>query len=153
MKKQPSSSMCYACGVDNPAGLHLHFYEDDDGRVTVNFTPPDVYQGYPGAMHGGVICTLLYETIGRALLRDDYWAVTGKLDVRFRKPVPIGQPLQVIGEVTRATRRAVEGHGTILLADGTVAAEADALYVRLPDAQVSEMKNGLGFWEVVEEEA
>jgi len=152
MKKQPNSRMCYACGVENPAGLHLHFYEDDDGRVVVHFTPADVYQGYPGALHGGIICTLLDETIGRALLRDDYWAVTGKLEVRFRKPVPLGKPITVVGEVTRASRRAVEGHGEIHLADGTVAVEAKALYVRLPDAQVEEMKTDMDFWEVVPEE-
>ena len=152
MKKQPNSRMCYACGVENPAGLHLHFYEDDDGRVVVHFTPADVYQGYPGVLHGGIICTLLDETIGRALLRDDYWAVTGKLEVRFRKPVPVGKPITVIGEVVRASRRAVEGHGEIHLADGTVAVEAKALYVRLPDAQVEQMKSTVDFWEVVSEE-
>ncbi len=152
MKKQPSSRMCYACGVQNPAGLHLHFYEDDAGRVVARFTPADVYQGYPGVLHGGIICTLLDETIGRALLRDDYWAVTGKLEVRFLKPIPIGEPLTVVGEITRATRRAVEGRGEIQLADGTVAAEANALYVRLPDAQAEQMKSTLGFWGVVPEE-
>ena len=152
MKKQPNSRMCYACGVENPAGLHLHFYEDDDGRVVVHFTPADVYQGYPGVLHGGIICTLLDETIGRALLRDDYWAVTGKLEVRFRKPVPIGEPITVIGEVVRASRRAVEGPGEIRLGDGTVAIEANALYVRLPDDQVEQMKTEVDFWEIVSEE-
>jgi len=152
MKKQPNSRMCYACGVENPAGLHLHFYEDDDGRVVVHFTPADVYQGYPGVLHGGIICTLLDETIGRALLRDDYWAVTGKLEVRFREPVPVGEAITVTGEIVRATRRAVEGRGEIRLADGTVAVEANALYIRLPDAQVEQMKNEVGFWEIVPEE-
>lgn len=153
MKKQPSSRMCYACGIENPVGLHLQFYEDDDGRVTARFTPADVYQGQPGVLHGGVICTLLDETIGRALLRDDYWAVTGRLEVRFREPVPTGAPIEIIGEVTRVTSHGARGHGEIRLADGRIAAEADALFVRLSDAQTREMREKLDFWEVVEDEA
>jgi uncharacterized protein (TIGR00369 family) len=152
MKKQPNSKMCYACGVENRAGLHLHFYEDESGQVVVKFTPEDAYQGYPGVLHGGIICTLLDETIGRALLSDDYWAATGKLEIRFLQPVPLRKPLTVTGRVTRPTRRAAEGTGEIRLQDGTIAAEGKALYIRLPDDQVDEFKDQVGSWEVVPEE-
>lgn len=152
MKKQPNSSGCFVCGIHNPAGLRLHFYEDDGGQVIVHYTVPDTYRGYPGIVHGGITCTLLDETIGRALLRDDYWAVTAKLEVRFIKPVPTEQPLTIIGWVTRRTRRVAEGCGEIRLADGTVAAEGKALYIRLPDEEVEKRKGTLEFWEVVPED-
>jgi hypothetical protein len=32
MEKQPNSRMCFVCGIDNPIGLHLHFYTDDEGH-------------------------------------------------------------------------------------------------------------------------
>ena len=52
MKKQPNSQMCFACGLENPIGLKMAFYEDDEGRVVANFTTRDEHQGYPGVVHG-----------------------------------------------------------------------------------------------------
>ena len=39
MEKQPNSRMCFVCGIENPIGLHLHFYSDDDGRCIARFRP------------------------------------------------------------------------------------------------------------------
>ncbi len=39
----------------------------------------------------------------------DLWAVTAKLEVRFRRPVPLGQPLTLVGEMTRLRSRTLEG--------------------------------------------
>ena len=59
MEKQPNSRMCFVCGIDNPIGLHLHFYTDDEGRCIARFQPRPEHQGYPGQLHGGIISTLL----------------------------------------------------------------------------------------------
>jgi acyl-coenzyme A thioesterase PaaI-like protein len=59
MEKQPNSRMCFVCGVDNPIGLHLSFYTDDEGRTVARFRPKPEHQGYPGHLHGGLISTLL----------------------------------------------------------------------------------------------
>jgi hypothetical protein len=32
VEKQPDSRMCFVCGIENPIGLHLAFYTDDEGR-------------------------------------------------------------------------------------------------------------------------
>ncbi len=53
MEKQPNSRMCFVCGVDNPIGLHLSFYTDDEGRCIARFRPQPEHQGYPGQLHGG----------------------------------------------------------------------------------------------------
>ena len=29
MKKQPNSQMCFVCGLENPIGLKMAFYEDE----------------------------------------------------------------------------------------------------------------------------
>lgn len=42
-----------------PIGLHLHFYTDDEGRCIARFRPRPEHQGYPGHLHGEIICTLL----------------------------------------------------------------------------------------------
>jgi len=59
MEKQPNSRMCFVCGIDNPIGLHLAFYTDDEGRCIAHFRPKPEHQGYPGQLHGGVISNLL----------------------------------------------------------------------------------------------
>jgi acyl-coenzyme A thioesterase PaaI-like protein len=61
MEKQPNSRMCFVCGIDNPIGLHLAFYTDDEGRCIARFRPKPEHQGYPGQLHGGVISSLLDE--------------------------------------------------------------------------------------------
>ena len=59
MEKQPNSRMCFVCGIENPIGLHLSFYTDDEGRCIARFHPKPEHQGYPGHLHGGIISTLL----------------------------------------------------------------------------------------------
>ncbi len=149
MKKQPNSRYCLLCGMENPIGLQLAFYDQEDGQVTARFTPGEEHQGYPGVLHGGIICALLDETIGRTLVRHDIWAMTIDLQVRFRQPVPLGQELTVVGEMVRLRSRTMEGRGEVRLADGTVAATAEARYIRLSDDQLERFKAELGFWQVV----
>ena len=79
MKKQPNSQMCFVCGMENPIGLKLAFYEDEGGRVIAHFTPREEYQGYPGVLHGGIIAALLDEAAGRVASRLDLWTTTAKL--------------------------------------------------------------------------
>ena len=54
MNVQPSSRQCFLCGVENPIGLKLSFYELGDGRVATRFLPQQRHQGYPGVLHGGI---------------------------------------------------------------------------------------------------
>ena len=151
MQKQPNSRMCFLCGVDNPIGLKLSFYEDD-GRVITHFVPQEEHQGYPGVLHGGLTCALLDEVIGRVAIAHDLWTVTARLETRFRKPVPIGVPLTVVGEAVRVRRRTLEARGELRLPDGRVAAEAQGTYIRLPDEEIERMKEELDFWRVIPDE-
>jgi len=151
MRKQPNSRYCFLCGLENPVGLKLAFYEfgAEGDRVVACYVAREEHQGYPGVLHGGIACALLDETIGRTLVRRDIWAVTVALKVRFRKPIPLGMPLTVVGEMVKLRSRTMEGRGEIRLPDGSVAATAEARYVRLSDAQVDRFRQELGFWQVV----
>ena len=133
--KQPNSLKCFVCGVENPVGLHLAFYAQPDGEVTCDVTLPERYQGYPGVVHGGIVASMLDEIAGRAAMQGDVtrFMMTAKLEVRYRKPVPIGQPLRLIGRLSRRRGRLTDVQGEIRLSDGSVAAEAQALLSDIPD--------------------
>ena len=84
--KQPNSTMCLVCGLNNPAGLHSSFFELDNGELLALFRPRIEHQGYPGRLHGGLAATILDETIGRAIMieeRGTIWGVSVELTTRF----------------------------------------------------------------------
>ncbi|MGI5916927.1 MAG: PaaI family thioesterase [Anaerolineae bacterium] len=149
MHRQPNSRYCFLCGVDNPIGLKVIFWEDEEGRVIVELVTREEYQSYPGVLHGGIICALLDETIGRTLVRHDLWAMTVDLNIRFRHPVPLGERITVIGELVSLRSRLMEGRGEIRLADGTVAATAEAKYILISDEQRKSFESELGYWQVL----
>jgi len=152
MKKQPNSQMCFACGMENPVGLKLFFYEMDDGRVVAQFTPRDEYQGYPGVLHGGIVSTVLDEVLGRVCIAQERWMVTAKMEVRYRRPIPVGEPLTAVAEVVESRGRRMVARGELHLPDGSVGAEATAVFIDLPQAEVAGMEDALRFWAVVPDE-
>ena len=118
-------TMCFGCGRDNPMGLHLHFRTDENGCYT-SFVPQPVHQSYDGRMHGGLISTLLDETMGNyPYMYEHKVAYTARLEVRFRQPVRIGERIDVITKVKRRKGMLLEMTGQVIREDGTVAAEAD----------------------------
>jgi len=149
MEKQPNSRMCFVCGIENPIGLKLKFYTDDEGRCITRFQPKPEHQGFPGQLHGGIISTLLDEVMGRVLAQQEVWAMTGRLEVKFGKPVPLDQELTIIGELTRSRSRAYEARSEIRLPDGTLLVESSGVYVRISDDVIEEAKSALGFWQVI----
>ena len=124
IEKDIKYGMCFACGEDNPIGLHLHFFWIPDG-VLAFFTPKTVHQSYNGRMHGGLITVLLDEIMGNYLFRKEgVPAYTARIDLRFRTPVRIGDTIRCEGHEVKRKGRLVIMEGVITNPDGAVAAEA-----------------------------
>lgn len=140
MLKQPGSRMCFVCGRENPVGFHADFFLDGD-TVYTEMTPQDQHQGYPGMMHGGLVATLLDETVGRSAFLKNMWCVTAKMELRYRKAAPIGRPIRVVGWTTQARGRILEAKGEVRLDDGSVAVEANAMYVEIPEERRREVES------------
>ncbi len=134
--RQPNSQHCFVCGVNNPFGLHLKFIESAPGEVTAEYTVPEQYQGYPGVVHGGIVAAMLDEVTGRSHMGSDpqkpRFMFTARLDVRYRKNVPVGQPLRLVGKAGPDRGRMASAHGAIFSQDGTLLAEGEAVLVDLP---------------------
>ena len=131
--------MCFICGMENPIGLHLHIYETEPGVVEASYIAPEHFQGYPGVLHGGIVAAMLDEISGRAHMgpaEDPRFMFTGKLEIKYRKNVPTGRLLKIVGRAGRARTRMAESWAGIYDAEsGELLAEAEALHVNVPEDQ------------------
>ena len=134
MNKQANSSHCFVCGVQNSHGLQMSFYETEPGEVFTTLTVPEHFQGYPGIVHGGVVASILDEATGRSFIQGDppKFYVTARLNIRYRKPVPIGQKLVIRGHAGKDMGRIATATGEICDQNGTVLAEAEAVLSEIP---------------------
>lgn len=119
------NQMCFACGVNNPIGLKLKFREEKDTYIA-EFTAGAEHQSYDGIVHGGIISTLLDEVMAGYIHARGHNAVTARLDVRFKKPTPIGEPLTITGKIISQRGNMIELSGAIELSDGTITAQGKA---------------------------
>lgn len=125
---------CFGCGEQNPIGLRLKFHRVD-GAVQAEFAPKPVHEGYAAMMHGGIVSTLLDEAMSWAVIDHGHLAVTAKMEVEFKRPVPVTEPLVVIGRVARDRRRLVEASGELRSASGELLASASAVFMRVTEEQ------------------
>jgi acyl-coenzyme A thioesterase PaaI-like protein len=135
--QQPNSKHCFVCGLENPFGLKLKFFITGPGEVTVEYTVPEKYQGYPGMVHGGVVASMLDEVLGRVHMDDgdpesSRFMYTAKMTVRYRQHVPIGVPLRIVGRAERSKSHSATSVATLYGPDGKVLAEAEGLLVDVP---------------------
>lgn len=155
MDKQPNSRMCFLCGLQNPVGLKLAFYDDPENQQGHSeFSISDNYQGYPGVAHGGVVAAVLDETAGRAVMLDgnhDNLFATLRLTVRYRHPTPTETMLIAVGWVEKEGQRATKVAGEIRLPDGTVTAECEALLGPVPEEFSEQWEPERPYWKVYDD--
>jgi acyl-coenzyme A thioesterase PaaI-like protein len=134
LKKQPNSLNCFVCGTENPCGLHLKFYSNGPGEVTADYTVPERYQGYPGVVHGGIVAAMLDEVAGRTHMEGNppRFMYTARLELRYRRNVPVGQPLRLVGKAGKSKGRSAAASAMIYDQEGILLAEAEALLVDIP---------------------
>jgi len=141
INKQPNSRMCFICGLENPVGLHLHIYETEPGVVETTYVAPDHFQGYPGVLHGGIVGAIIDEISGRALMGSDpmnpRFMFTARLEVKYRKNVPIGKLLKIVGKAGKSKSRSAEAWAGIYEAEtGELLAEGTTLLMNVPSDQI-----------------
>ena len=136
LRKQPNSRDCFVCGMENQHGLALAFYERGPEEVVCQVRLPDRYQGFPGLAHGGVLAAMLDEAGMRAAMAGDHqrFMLTARMTIRYRKPVPVGEPLELVGQLLRQSGRLSTARAQLRLSDGSLAAEAEVTLVDYPDS-------------------
>jgi acyl-coenzyme A thioesterase PaaI-like protein len=117
---------CFGCGPLNEDGLQMVFRPEDGVSVT-EFEVPNRYQSWKGVVHGGMVALMLDEAVGWAAWHQGRPGVTGKLEVRYRLPLRVGERVRVTGRVDSVRRNLVYASATIeRVSDGARVAEASA---------------------------
>lgn len=132
--------LCFACGPRNNQGLQLRF-ERDGGLVRTCFTPKRDHQGFPGYVHGGVITALLDEVMNRVSLLENQWTITGKLEVRFRRPILLTHQVNAVAQKTGGRGSYLQAVGYVKLPNGEVMAEGKGTFIYLSEQSLSEMSS------------
>jgi acyl-coenzyme A thioesterase PaaI-like protein len=153
---QPNSKMCFICGLENPVGLKLRIYATGPGEVEATYTAPEHFQGYPGVLHGGIVATILDEVSGRAHMGppdQPRFMFTARLEVKYRKNVPTGRPLRIVGRAVADRGRSAEGWAGIYDAEtGDLLAEGNTLLVNIPPDKLDVTNLEEMGWKVYPEE-
>jgi acyl-coenzyme A thioesterase PaaI-like protein len=131
---------CFACGRDNPIGLHLDDFTLDNGRVVARFTPRPDYRGAGTTLHGGVAATALDEILVWAgIITEDVLTVTGNIALRYRRPVHVDESITVSAWVDERNGRRLRISGELTV-DDQVRVEGSGLYLVV--SSVEEMLAG-----------
>ena len=97
--QKPKGYNCFACGTANPIGLNLQFYRFGDA-VYSDITLGKNHEGWENVAHGGIVSTLLDEVMSWTIMYfKKIFLVTRKMEVKYIRPVLIGTPLVIRGEV------------------------------------------------------
>ena len=136
---------CFACGTLNTHGMQLEIHIEE-GRSWTELRLERRFEGWEGIAHGGILCTILDEVMAWSLVGADNWGVTARLAVDFKRPVPVDRVIRAEGWVTELRRRLVTTAGSIVdVADGTLLASSDALYVAATQERKRELQERYGF--------
>ena len=126
---------CFGCGPANPAGLRLEFLIAPDGAVVSFPVVGENFEGHPGYLHGGIIATLLDEAMSKAVRALGQSAMTRKMEVDYRRPVPSNVPIRIEGRVVRSELLKHWAEASILNVQGAVLAHGKGLFIQVRPQQ------------------
>jgi len=89
------------------------------------------HQGGPGIVHGGIVGAALDEACGLLATWHRFPAVTARIAIRYRRPVPINRPLRISSRLTVDRGRRIEIAGELRDGDELLA-EADGAFLHVP---------------------
>jgi acyl-coenzyme A thioesterase PaaI-like protein len=137
-------SWCYGCGRLNEHGLRIKSYWDGEESVAL-YTPESYHIAIPGYVYGGLIASLIdchstgtasaavYRAEGREIGSQPLLRfVTASLHVDYLRPVRLGLPLEVRGNVKQIKGRKVVMSASVII-EGEICARGEVVAVRMPE--------------------
>ncbi len=142
----PYSKSCFVCGEENPLGFRLEFYKEGN-EVRAEVVIPEHFIGYKGYAHGGIVSALLDEAMSWAASifgGERLLYMTVEINVRFKKPVPVGKKLLLRGWVADKKRSLVYTESSLSL-EGTELASGKGKFLPAPIEAKKEYKEELRY--------
>jgi uncharacterized protein (TIGR00369 family) len=141
----PEFSNCFVCGINNPGGLGVKFFDHGD-CVKASFTPKKIFAGYRSVVHGGIVSALLDEVMIWAVhASEKRFGVTAELTVRFVKPMLIGKTYTLEGKVLDKRGRLKIATGRISDEHGGLIATAKGKIIPVTEKEMEKLQRSLGY--------
>ncbi|MCP4664999.1 MAG: PaaI family thioesterase [Deltaproteobacteria bacterium] len=142
--EKPEGHHCFACGTANPIGLNLQFYRSGD-VVCSDITLEKVYEGWENMVHGGIVSTLLDEVMSWAIMYSKkVFLVTRNMKIKYIRPVLIGTPLTVTGQLTDDSEPPkIRAKAEIRDNKGRLYVRSTAEFVEVPDEDFNAVPGGM----------
>lgn len=116
-------------GRSHPCSPEL-FWQEKPNLITGSVTFSQAFEGPPGHVHGGWVAGILDHLMGMTHVRTGHPGMTGGLSVRYLKPTPLNQLIEVRAQATELDERRTEVAATMRFGD-TTTATAEAIFVRV----------------------
>ena len=120
-------------GRSHPCSPEL-LWQEEPNRITGTVTFGQAFEGPPGHVHGGWVAGVLDHLMGMTHVRTGYPGMTGGLSVRYLKPTPLNQVIEVSAEATELDAKRTEVKAAMRFGD-TTTATAEAIFVRVDRAK------------------
>jgi len=116
-------------GRSHPCSPEL-FWQEASNRITGTVRFNQAFEGPPGHVHGGWVAGVLDHIMGMTHVRTGHPGMTGGLSVRYLKPTPLNQLIEISAEATEVDEKRTEVKGTMRCGE-TTTATAEAIFVRV----------------------
>lgn len=137
-------SHCYGCGRLNDHGLQIKSFWDGEETIC-HFEPRPEHTAIPGYVYGGLIASLIdchgtgtaaaaaYQAENRSMdSQPPIRFLTGSLNVKYLKPTPLGQLIELRGKICEVKGRKVIVDVTVLV-DDVVTATGEVIAIQVPE--------------------
>ena len=120
-------------GRSHPCSPEL-LWQEEPNRIIGTVTFGQAFEGPPGHVHGGWVAGVLDHLMGMTHVRTGHPGMTGGLSVRYLKPTPLNQLIQVSAEATELDDKRTEVRAEMHCGE-TTTATAEAIFVRVDRAK------------------
>jgi len=125
----PHQPNCFGCGPRNQAGLHLRCQVTEEG-VAGLFRLEEHHEGGPGTAHGGIVAAVLDDLLGYLIYRLGRPMVTARLEVDYRRPLPLLTDVEAVARITSTEGRKAWTEGELRDQSG-IYAQARGLFLEV----------------------
>ncbi len=125
---------CFGCSPANEKGLHLEFWEDENG-IIAKWQSREEFEGWTGVLHGGIQATLLDEAAAwLVFIKLKTAGVTKQLNVEYPKPAFINKGEFVVKAVLLSVDKNIARIRSVLYdGEGIICALAEIQYFCFPE--------------------